>query len=117
MDNNFNFRISHNLIFFPFSFGVQKSFVKRFAWETYPQVVRVVCIGGDLKAIEENINGQSSFYSAELCGGNHLQQTEDLVDVVIVGLRSRNSFIKEVRRSLNGLFVLSCQLYSLLSHF
>ncbi|VDK32126.1 unnamed protein product [Taenia asiatica] len=75
---------------------IEKSFVKRFAWATYPPMVRVICIGGDLETIEEKLNDPPAFYSAELCGGTHLHHTEDLVDVVIVGLRCRNQSIKEV---------------------
>uniref|UniRef100_A0A5K3FMK6 AA_TRNA_LIGASE_II_ALA domain-containing protein n=1 Tax=Mesocestoides corti TaxID=53468 RepID=A0A5K3FMK6_MESCO len=74
---------------------MQKSFVKRFAWESYPQLVRVVCIGGDIETIGRSIDSPSSLYSAELCGGTHVHQTNDLVDVVIVGLRSRNQAVKE----------------------
>uniref|UniRef100_A0A5K3FPT6 alanine--tRNA ligase n=1 Tax=Mesocestoides corti TaxID=53468 RepID=A0A5K3FPT6_MESCO len=74
---------------------VEKSFVKRFAWESYPQLVRVVCIGGDIETIGRSIDSPSSLYSAELCGGTHVHQTNDLVDVVIVGLRSRNQAVKE----------------------
>lgn len=75
---------------------MQKSFVRRFAWATYPPMVRVICIGGDLETIEDKLNGPPAFYSAELCGGTHLRHTEDLMDVVIVGLRCRNQSIKEV---------------------
>lgn len=56
----------------------------------------MVCVGGDLETIDEKINRSRGFYSAELCGGTHVRQTEDLVDVVIVGLRSRNQSVKEV---------------------
>ncbi len=70
--------------------------MKRFAWEAYPQRVRAVSIGGDLEGVEENIQGPPAIHSAELCGGTHLHQTEDLIDVVVVSLRARNQSIKEV---------------------
>nr|CDS27185.1 alanyl tRNA synthetase mitochondrial [Hymenolepis microstoma] len=73
----------------------EKPFVRRFPWETYPQKVRTVCIGGDVETISEKITGSTGFYSAELCGGTHVQQTEDLVDIVIIGLRARKQSVKE----------------------
>ncbi|VDN98548.1 unnamed protein product [Rodentolepis nana] len=73
----------------------EKTFVQRFPWETYPEKVRTVCIGGDVETISEKITDSTGFYSAELCGGTHVQQTEDLVDIVIVGLRSRKQSVKE----------------------
>ncbi len=70
--------------------------MKRFAWEAYPQRVRAVSIGGDLEGVEKHIQGPPAFHSSELCGGTHLHQTEDLIDVVVVSLRARNQSIKEV---------------------
>lgn len=85
--------------------------MKRFPWEAYPTVVRAICIGGDLDTIanaEPMGEIGSSFRSAELCGGTHLQTTEDIVDVLITACRARNQFVKEV-----GVFLINLHFVTL----
>lgn len=65
----------------------------------YPDIVTVVCIGdpvvSDLSSTEtDKLPTPSS--SAELCGGTHVVNTVDLIDLVVIGLRGRKQAVKQV---------------------
>ncbi|KAA0196773.1 hypothetical protein FBUS_10002, partial [Fasciolopsis buskii] len=76
----------------------KNSKVRRFPWMDYPDIVTVVCIGdpvvSDLSSTEtDKLPTPSS--SAELCGGTHVVNTVDLIDLVVIGLRGRKQAVKQ----------------------
>ncbi|KAL3315469.1 alanyl-tRNA synthetase [Cichlidogyrus casuarinus] len=63
--------------------------VLRYNWVQYPSKVRVVSL---LREDTPEIDGLG-----ELCGGTHLDNLQDLKDLVVLGVRSRNSHVKEFK--------------------
>ncbi|KAL4798138.1 alanine--tRNA ligase [Aspergillus venezuelensis] len=64
--------------------------------ETYPDPVRVVSVGADLKDILENPEDPRwENVSIEFCGGTHVQKTGDIKDLIII---EESGIAKGIRR-------------------
>ncbi|CAL8103967.1 unnamed protein product [Calicophoron daubneyi] len=72
--------------------ALKSSAIRRYPWVTYPDRVRVVSIGADRPALD---GADKPEWSAELCGGTHVNNAGDLTDLVITSVRSRRQAVKQ----------------------
>ncbi|CAH8564965.1 unnamed protein product [Schistosoma turkestanicum] len=70
--------------------------VRHFPWEEYAAKVRIVCIGKERHSSnDDELTDFNSVISAELCGGTHLSELSDLLDIAVVSVKGRQKTVKE----------------------
>ncbi|CAH8633341.1 unnamed protein product [Dicrocoelium dendriticum] len=77
-----------SVVSLPWSAVAEDHRIRRFPWVNYPNIVRAVRIGDWPSA-------SALSATAELCCGTHLMSTADLVDLVVVSVRSRQQTTKQ----------------------
>lgn len=71
--------------------------IRYFPWEEYSAKVRTVCITKQKHPINDHeLTDFNSVISAELCGGTHLFELSDLLDIAVVAVKGRQKTVKEV---------------------
>ncbi|KAH9591928.1 alanyl-tRNA synthetase, variant 2 [Schistosoma haematobium] len=70
--------------------------IRYFPWEEYSAKVRTVCITKQKHSINDHeLTDFNSVISAELCGGTHLFELSDLLDIAVVAVKGRRKTVKE----------------------